>query len=139
MITTAVAAPGAAVLAPDPSFEMYRIDAQLANLRFVPVALREDFALDLDAMEAAMAREARPWSGSPVRTTRRAISRRSRCRTDPARGAGLVVVDEATMHSPSARSSRACWVPEPRRRAHGFEDRHGRHRLAMPPDTGVDR
>jgi histidinol-phosphate aminotransferase len=96
MITTAVAAPGAAVLAPDPSFEMYRIDAQLANLRFVPVALREDFALDLDAMEAAMAREAPAvvWLACPNNPTGNLFAEADVERILRA-APGLVVVDEA--------------------------------------------
>jgi histidinol-phosphate aminotransferase len=96
MITTAVAAPGAAVLAPDPTFEMYRIDAHLASLRFVPVALREDFALDLDAMLSAMHREAPAvvWLACPNNPTGNLFAEADVERILRA-APGLVVVDEA--------------------------------------------
>lgn len=45
------------MLAPDPSFVMYRMAAQALGMRFVPVALQDDFTLDQDAMLAAIARE----------------------------------------------------------------------------------
>ncbi len=71
LITIAVAAPDAVVLAPDPTFEMYRIHAQLAHLRYVTVALRDDFALDADAMEAAIRRDepALVWLACPNNPT----------------------------------------------------------------------
>ena len=55
IVTAAVAAPGAVVLAPEPSFVMYRRNAQIAHARFVAVPLRGDFDLDIDAMLAAIA------------------------------------------------------------------------------------
>lgn len=57
IITSAVAKPGATMLAPDPSFVMYRANALYAGIRFVGVPLRRDFALDADAMRAAIERE----------------------------------------------------------------------------------
>ena len=45
------------MLAPEPSFVMYRMNALYAGMRFVGVPLRADFALDVDAMLAAIARE----------------------------------------------------------------------------------
>ena len=39
IITTAVAQPGACILAPDPTFVMYRINATLAHARYVGVPL----------------------------------------------------------------------------------------------------
>jgi histidinol-phosphate aminotransferase len=71
MLTAIVAKPGAVVLAPDPSFVLYRSNAELANLRFVGVPLRADLSLDLDAMLAAIARE-RPalvWLAVPNNPT----------------------------------------------------------------------
>src|SRR5215470_9486046 len=50
IITSAVARPGAAMLAPEPSFVMYRMNALYAGMRFVGVPLAHDFALDVDAM-----------------------------------------------------------------------------------------
>src|SRR5215213_3310364 len=46
MLTAVVAKPGAVVLAPDPSFVLYRTLADFANLRFVGVPLRADLTLD---------------------------------------------------------------------------------------------
>jgi histidinol-phosphate aminotransferase len=57
IIVSALAKPGAVVLAPDPSFVMYRMDALYASTRFVGVPLKPDFSLDRDAMLAAIERE----------------------------------------------------------------------------------
>lgn len=57
IIVSALAQPGAVVLAPEPSFVMYRMDALYASTRFVGVPLRPDFSLDRDATLAAMERE----------------------------------------------------------------------------------
>lgn len=59
IILMAVAGQGATVLAPQPTFVMYRQIALSLGLRFVGVDLKaEDFALDLDAMRAAIAEHA---------------------------------------------------------------------------------
>jgi histidinol-phosphate aminotransferase len=57
IIVSAVAKPGAVVLAPDPSFVMYRMDALYASTRFVGVPLNPDFSLDRDAILVAIERE----------------------------------------------------------------------------------
>ncbi len=57
IIVSALAKPGAVVLAPDPSFVMYRMDALYASTRFVGVPLRPDFNLDREAMLGAIERE----------------------------------------------------------------------------------
>lgn len=96
MLTIAVAKPGAVVLAPDPSFVLYRANAELNNLRFVGVPLAADLTLDVDAMLAAIERE-RPalvWLAYPNNPTgtlfpEAAIERILRA------APGLVVVDEA--------------------------------------------
>ena len=54
IIVSAVARPGAAVLAPDPSFVMYRMDALYASTRFVGVPLNPDFSLHRDAILEAV-------------------------------------------------------------------------------------
>jgi histidinol-phosphate aminotransferase len=55
IILMAVAGPDVAVLAPEPTFVMYRQIAVSLGLRFIGVPLREaDFALDADAMLAAI-------------------------------------------------------------------------------------
>lgn len=71
LLTLLVAKPGAVVLAPDPSFVLYRMQAELANLRFVGVPLREDLTLDTEAMLAAIAREkpALVWLAVPNNPT----------------------------------------------------------------------
>ena len=57
IITIAVARPGATILAPEPSFVMYRMNALYAGVRFVGVPLAADFALDTGAMLDAIERE----------------------------------------------------------------------------------
>ena len=96
IVTAAVARPGATVLAPDPTFVMYRIYAMLAGVRYVPAPLRADFTLDDDAFAAAIARE-RPalvWLASPNNPTGRALPLATIERV-LAEAPGLVVVDEA--------------------------------------------
>jgi histidinol-phosphate aminotransferase len=96
IVTTAFARPGAVVVAPEPSFEMYRIDALFAGMRYVGVPLRSDFALDADAMEAAIARE-RPalvWLAYPNNPTGNLFATAAIERVLRA-APGLVVVDEA--------------------------------------------
>ena len=96
IITTAVTKPGAAIVAPDPSFVMYRLYAVYANARYVTVPLREDFSLDADAMLAAIERE-RPalvWLAYPNNPTANLFdvaAVEAIIRAAP----GLVVVDEA--------------------------------------------
>jgi histidinol-phosphate aminotransferase len=56
MLILAVARPGAVVLAPEPTFVMYRLIAHWLGVRFVGVPLRaDDFGLDRAAMLAAIA------------------------------------------------------------------------------------
>ena len=96
LLTTAVAAPGACVLSPEPSFVMYRLNALFANVRYVGVALREDFSLDTDAMVAAIERE-RPalvWLAYPNNPTGNRFAPSAIERILGA-APGLVIVDEA--------------------------------------------
>ena len=53
-ITAACAREGAVVMAPAPSFVMFQMHALFYRLRFVPVSLRPDFSLDVDAFIAAL-------------------------------------------------------------------------------------
>jgi histidinol-phosphate aminotransferase len=96
IITTAVATAGAVVLAPEPTFVMYRINARLAHARYVGVPLRDDFGLDVDAMLEAIAREAPVlvWLAYPNNPTGNAFDRDAMERIIDA-APGLVVVDEA--------------------------------------------
>ncbi|HEY5791063.1 MAG TPA: histidinol-phosphate transaminase [Gammaproteobacteria bacterium] len=58
MIALALSGPDRVVLAPEPSFVMYRMIAVFAGMRYVGVPLRDgDFALDRAAMLAAIAAE----------------------------------------------------------------------------------
>lgn len=57
ILAMSVARPGATVLAPEPSFSMYRLIAMWCGLRYVGVPLRADFSLDAAAFVAAIERE----------------------------------------------------------------------------------
>jgi histidinol-phosphate aminotransferase len=112
LMIQACSRPGAAVVSPWPSFSMYRMSAILDGCRFVDVALRADFTLDLPAMLAAIAqhRPALVFLSYPNNPTGNLFDR-------DAIGAildaapGLVVVDEAYL--PFAQQT---WMQElPRR------------------------
>lgn len=120
----AAQAPGGvapAVLAPLPGFVMYGVSAQLQGLRFVGVALTADFALDADAMCAAIAREqpAITWLAYPNNPSANLWDEAAMARVIDAAAqvGGLVVVDEA--YQPFASRS---WLDrmraEPARHAH---------------------
>jgi histidinol-phosphate aminotransferase len=96
MLTTVVAGPGAVVLAPDPSFVMYRLYALYANARYIGVPLRADFTLDIDAMLDAIAREepALVWLAYPNNPTGNLFPAADVERIIRA-APGLVAVDEA--------------------------------------------
>lgn len=96
IIAMALARPGAVALAPEPSFAMYRMSAIACGLRYVGVPLRPDFALDEDAVLAAVERE-RPavtWIAYPNNPTGNLFAREAILRIAEA-SPGLVVVDEA--------------------------------------------
>ncbi len=96
ILTTTIARPGATVLAPDPTFVMYRVYALHAGVRYVAVPLRDDLQVDEGAMLAAIARE-RPaivWLASPNNPTGRAVPLATIERILAA-ASGVVVVDEA--------------------------------------------
>jgi len=96
IIVSTVAGPGRTVLAPDPSFVMYWRTALIGNAPFMPVALRDDFALDVDAMLRAIER-ARPavvfiaYPNNPTGNAFAAQDVEAVIRAAP----GLVVIDEA--------------------------------------------
>lgn len=96
LLTMLVAKPGATVLAPDPSFVLYRVQAEVFNLRFVGVPLRDDLTLDIDAMLAAIEREkpALVWLAVPNNPTGTLFSVDDVERIVAATP-GLVAVDEA--------------------------------------------
>ncbi len=99
MLSVACMRPGAAILAPLPSFVMYELSARLRGLAFHGVPLRPDFELDEAAMLAAIERErpaltylaypnnptANLWDDGVIARIVEAIGRQH----------GLVVIDEA--------------------------------------------
>jgi len=96
IITSALARPGAAMVVPEPSFVMYRMNALYTGMRFIGVPLRADFSLDRDAMLAAIERE-RPalvylaYPNNPTGNLFAANDLEALLQASP----GLVVVDEA--------------------------------------------
>jgi len=105
---TACARPGAVVLAPTPSFVMYKVSAELAGMRFIGVPLAADFSLDIEAMLEAIQRH-RPavvFIAYPNNPTGNCFDRTAIDRIlDVA--PGLVVLDEA--YHPFALDS---WLPD---------------------------
>lgn len=96
ILTVAVATPGAVVLAPEPSFVMYRRNAIAAHARYVGVALQADFRLDVEAMLRAIERE-RPalvWLAYPNNPTGNLFDVADVERIVRA-APGLVAIDEA--------------------------------------------
>ena len=96
LVTLALARPGATVLAPEPTFVMYRMIAAFCGLEFIGVPLDEDFRLDVAAMEAAIAEHdpAVVWLAWPNNPTGNLWPRADIHRIAD-RAGGLVVVDEA--------------------------------------------
>lgn len=96
MILMAVAGPGRAVVAPDPTFSMYRIISASAGMNYVGVPLKEDFSLDVAATRAAIAahRPAVVFLAYPSNPTGNLFAAEDICALIEA-APGLVVVDEA--------------------------------------------
>ncbi len=96
MIAVALARPGATMLALEPSFVMYRMSAVTAGMGYAGVDLAEDFAIDLPATLAAIARlrPALTWIAYPNNPTGNLYARES-ILAIVAASPGLVVVDEA--------------------------------------------
>lgn len=96
MIVQTVAAPGRVILAPEPTFVMYRMIAQVLGLTFAGVPLKADFALDLDAMLEAIERHqpAVVFLAYPNNPTGNLFDAAA-VRRIIAEAPGLVVVDEA--------------------------------------------
>lgn len=96
IIVQSVARPGAAVLAPQPSFVMFGVYARLAGARYVGVPLKADFSLDAEAFLRAIA-EHRPavvFIAYPNNPTGNLFSENA-MDAILAAAPGLVVVDEA--------------------------------------------
>ncbi|MBI4291379.1 MAG: histidinol-phosphate transaminase [Betaproteobacteria bacterium] len=96
VVVLAAARTGAVIMAPEPTFVVYRMAAAAAQLRYVGVPLRSDFTLDADRFLAAMA-EHRPavvFLASPNNPSGNLFPEPDMERIVAA-APGLVVVDEA--------------------------------------------
>ncbi|MCP4042106.1 MAG: histidinol-phosphate transaminase [Gammaproteobacteria bacterium] len=105
LILMAVARPGCVILAPEPTFVMYRILSRVLGLNFVGVPLLpDDFSLDLPAMLEALEahRPAVVFLAYPNNPTGN-LFKPEEVRTILRASRGLVVVDEA--YTPFARQS----------------------------------
>lgn len=113
MLTVACAKPGAKIVAPAPTFVMYAMSAQLAQVEFVGVPRQADFSLDMPAMLNAI-KQHRPallYLANPNNPTgswipEEQIVQLIHAMTD----IGLVVVDEA--YRPFAPGSMMSRLPE---------------------------
>ncbi|HSJ99180.1 MAG TPA: histidinol-phosphate transaminase [Myxococcota bacterium] len=96
IVSLALARPGAVVVAPEPSFAVYRLAARAAGMRYVGVPLAPDFTLDEAALMAAIERH-RPalvWLAYPNNPTGNLFPRDAILRIVAA-APGLVALDEA--------------------------------------------
>ena len=96
MIAMTLAQPGRVILAPEPSFVMYKMIATFTGMGYVGVPLAEDFALDLPAMLAAIEQHqpAVTFLAYPNNPTGDLFDREA-VRAVIEASPGLVVVDEA--------------------------------------------
>jgi histidinol-phosphate aminotransferase len=96
IIALAMAGRGRAIVAPDPSFVMYRMIADFAGYQFVPVPLADDFTLDVELL-CTTVRETRPaitfiaYPNNPTGNLFPAEAIEAVADCSP----GLVIVDEA--------------------------------------------
>ncbi|MCX8098440.1 MAG: histidinol-phosphate transaminase [Casimicrobiaceae bacterium] len=109
LVTRATAACGGTVLAPEPTFSVFRHAALACGARFVGVSLRPDFSLDEQALLAAVEREEPEliWLVYPNNPTGNLYARDAVERVIAA-APGLVVIDEAY----EAFSGGASFLPE---------------------------
>ena len=113
LLSVACAKPGAKVLAPTPGFVMYSMSALLAGLEFVGVPLKADFALDKEAMLAAIRAHnpAITYLAYPNNPTGNLFDADAMVEIIRAVGdSGIVVVDEA--YQPFAQASFMPRLPE---------------------------
>ncbi|HKY01723.1 MAG TPA: histidinol-phosphate transaminase [Burkholderiales bacterium] len=96
MIAQTLARPGAVMLAPEPSFAMYRMNAIYSRMRYVGVPLAADFSLDVGAFLEAMQahRPALIFIAYPNNPTGNAYAEAEVLRILDA-ATGFVVLDEA--------------------------------------------
>ena len=96
LVTVALARPGATVLSLEPSLAVYKLAAAAAGMRYVGVALNDDFSLDEARLLAAIEREkpALVWVAYPNNPTGNLFAREAILRVIAA-APGLVAIDEA--------------------------------------------
>ncbi len=96
IVSLALAKPGAGVLAPEPTFVVYRLAAIAAGMRYAGFALEADFSLDETAFLEAIRRErpALTWIAYPNNPTGNLFARGAILAAIDA-SPGLVAVDEA--------------------------------------------
>ncbi|MFZ3320934.1 MAG: histidinol-phosphate transaminase [Usitatibacter sp.] len=96
LVTVALARPGATVLSLEPSFAVYKLAAAAAGMRYVGVALNDDFTVDEAKLAAAIEREkpALVWIAYPNNPTGNLFAREAILRVIAA-APGLVAIDEA--------------------------------------------
>ena len=97
LLIQAVAQPGAAILAVEPSFVMYRLTAQYNQVRYIGVSLTADFELDRSALLEQIARErpALTFIAYPNNPTGNLFDAAVVRELIVAAAPGLVVIDEA--------------------------------------------
>jgi histidinol-phosphate aminotransferase len=96
IIAMAVSSPGRVILAPDPTFVMYRMIANFTGMDYIGVPLQADFSLDMDAMLSAIEQynPAVVFISYPNNPTGNLFNRQQIERLVQ-QSRGLVVVDEA--------------------------------------------
>ena len=106
LLCLAVARPGAVVMAPEPSFVMYRHLALACGLKFVGVPLAEDFSLDVAAFTAAIDQHAPDliFLAQPNNPTGNLFAEDALAAVC-ARAPGWVVIDEAYLAYAGADSA----------------------------------
>lgn len=109
LLMLALAKPGASLVTPEPGFAMFRLISQIAGLNYVGVPLEADFALDVDAMLAAIKRQqpALVIVAQPNNPTGNAFDREA-LQAIVAATPGLVVIDEA--YYPFADNDCLAWL-----------------------------
>ncbi len=96
MLALAVAERGRVIMAPDPTFVMYRMIAEFAGLQYASLPLADDFSLDVETMLAAIEAQQPAiiflaYPNNPTGTLFESDAVEAVIRATP----GLVVVDEA--------------------------------------------
>ncbi len=109
MLTLSFARPGALLLAPEPSFAMYKLTAEVCGMHYAGVPLHLNYRFDTEAMLAALARH-RPalvFIANPNNPTGNAFDEAG-LRAVIAQAPGVVVLDEA--YYPFTQANALGWL-----------------------------